>query len=65
MTRRGATAAIILTYLTHERAIGPMIRYMQRRHGIGASAVYTQVQRLTNAGKIERIERGRYRRLES
>ena len=63
MTRRGATAALILAYLKYERAIGPMLLYMQRRHGISKSAVREQIRRLMLAGKIERIARGRYRRV--
>jgi predicted transcriptional regulator of viral defense system len=62
VSSRGATAAVVLAYLKEERAIGPMLRYMQQRHGLSASAVREQVRRLTQSGKIERVSRGRYRR---
>ena len=63
VTRRGATKAIILAYLRIDRNIGQMQRYMSKRHGINGPAVREQVRRLMVAGSIERIERGRYRRV--
>lgn len=63
MTRRGETAAIVLAYLKDERWMGSMLKYMRERHGISGSAVREQVRRLTHAGKLERVGRGRYRRI--
>lgn len=62
MTRRGATRAVILAYLREARVMGPMLRYMRERHGIGSSAVREQVRRLVQEGAIERVARGVYRR---
>jgi predicted transcriptional regulator of viral defense system len=62
VTRRGATAAIILAYLRHERVMGQILTYMQQRHGVSKGATREQIKRLTQAGRIERIARGRYRR---
>jgi predicted transcriptional regulator len=65
MSRRGETRARILAYLKVERSLGPMQRYMFERHGIQAGAVREQVSRLVKAGAIERIARGRYRRVQA
>ena len=62
MSRRGATTALVLAYLQHERQIGAMVRELKQRHGLSASAVREQVRRLLVAGRIERVSRGRYRR---
>lgn len=62
MSRRGATKAVILAYLQTERVMGAMLKYMQARHNIPASAVREQVRRLSKAGRVERVSRGRYRR---
>jgi predicted transcriptional regulator of viral defense system len=63
MARRGETKAIVLAYLREERWMGPMLKYMRERHGISSSAVREQVRRLAQAGKLERVGRGRYRRI--
>lgn len=64
MTRRGVTKAIVLAYLREERVMGQLLKHMHQRHGVSASAVREQVRRLHVAGRIERVQRGRYRNIE-
>lgn len=62
MSRRGDTTALVLAALHQERGIGTLLRALHTEHGISASAVREQVRRLCQAGAIERVSLGRYKR---
>ena len=56
-------AAIILHFLACVgEAHGPrIVRYLETQWGIAAGTTKNTLSRLTKAGKVERVGRGRYR----